>query len=449
MNTPDSATYATRDDQIPAGCPLHAMPGVGDVVEYERDRVHYLTQLHQQHGDLVRFDEHLFFIFGADIIDQILMRTNRDFMPQNIKRPVGTPFTAPEIKQNAHDWKDFRTGLIKGLHHSRVDNFVAMMLSLGDEHLRTWHADQRVGFLEEMKTIVSRITAQYFFGPAGEPLIPQINAFVDARFVYFNNPFSLPKWMPMPSRIRLRKQAFRLDAAMHTIVAQQRSQPPERENLLSVLLAARSSEDEPFNDDFICAVLAAGLFQSGPTTVAALSWLWYTLVQHPEAFAKFYHEIDTVLEGHAPTAETIARLEYVDCVIKEVLRLYPPVWQLGRDVATDTDLKGHAMTNGQRMRILLYFNHRNPRNFKQPDDFVPERWLDKDQVQAIPRGGYIPFGSGPTKCLGASFAQTEITILSVLIAQRFRLRLPANDKTTMSPHLVLRPANLEFIIEAR
>ncbi|QBD82940.1 cytochrome P450 [Ktedonosporobacter rubrisoli] len=428
---------------------LTNLPMVGDLVHYEQDRLAYLKHLKERHGDLARFDHNLYFAFDPEIIEQTLLRTHQEFIPDDFIRPAGIPYSTAQIQEKYVQWKQFRSGLPKALHVSRVQAFAPTISALAEQHLATWHPRQQLNFSSEMQTLLSRITVQYFFGAAGEALIPLINAFIDARFQFFNSPYSFPKWFPHPKRVRLRKLARQLHGRLLEWVQHTREHPAEEETLLSFLLAATGRDEQPLTDHLICLILAANLFQAGPTTISALSWLWWLLAEHAEPAQKFYQEIDHVLAGRAAVASDLSQLKYVECAIKETLRLYPPVWQIGRDIATDGDLCGYTCSNGKRIRIVSYLAHRDPRYFQEPDAFRPERWLDEEFVRKVHKGAYIPFGTGPTRCLGSPLALTEIGLISVLIAQRFHLRLPAKKHAKVSPHLVLRPDKLTLIVEPR
>ena len=131
-------------------------------------------------------------------------------------------------------------------------------------------------------------------------------------------------------------------------------------------------------------------------------------------------------------------LPYTQAVINETLRLYPPAYVTGREAIRDTTIGGTRIPKRHIVLISMYTTHRDPRFFPEPDAFRPERWLDGLEKR-LPRGAFIPFGMGSRKCVGASFAMMEATLLLATIARRWRFELAAGEIGT-HPSITLRPA---------
>ena len=146
------------------------------------------------------------------------------------------------------------------------------------------------------------------------------------------------------------------------------------------------------------------------------------MAQHPEVEAKLHAELDSVLAGRAPKLEDLRNLPYTDIVIKEALRLMPAVWSVSRTAAEDTEVCGYPMPKGTTAQVMIYLLHRHPDHWKQPKDFLPERWLDPE-IENLHKYAYLPFAGGPRVCIGNSFAIMEANLLLATIAQRYRLRL--------------------------
>ena len=156
------------------------------------------------------------------------------------------------------------------------------------------------------------------------------------------------------------------------------------------------------------------------TTARALTWAWHLLGQHPAAAAALAAELDAVLDGRPVTAADRPRLRYAEGVVTEALRLYPPLWVLGR-VATEACALGeYRVEAGTIVLVSPWVVQRDPRHFDRPEAFDPHRWAD-GLARRLPRYAYFPFGGGPRACIGAAFAMTEAVLLLATIARRFRL----------------------------
>jgi cytochrome P450 len=130
-------------------------------------------------------------------------------------------------------------------------------------------------------------------------------------------------------------------------------------------------------------------------------------------------EIKAVLGDRPPTPGDTPRLSFVEHVVSETLRLYPPAWTIGREALRDTEVGGQRVPRGTTVLISSWVLHRDPRFWSQPEVFSPDRWANA----GVPRYAYLPFGAGQRVCIGASFAQLEATLVLTTIAQRFRLHL--------------------------
>jgi cytochrome P450 len=161
------------------------------------------------------------------------------------------------------------------------------------------------------------------------------------------------------------------------------------------------------------------------------------LGRHPDAAAKLFAEIDTVLAGRAPTLADLPKLPYTGKVIKEAMRLYPPAWILnGRRVVAHTTLGGYNLQRGTDLFISPYLMHRLAAYFEAPDEFRPERFSAEFE-DSLPRFAYMPFGGGPRVCIGNSFAMMEAQLILATISNEFALVALPGTKAETNPQITL------------
>jgi cytochrome P450 len=195
---------------------------------------------------------------------------------------------------------------------------------------------------------------------------------------------------------------------------------------LSMLLASRDAETGEGLDDAQVRDEVMTLFVAGhETTANALTWTWYLLAKHPHAAQRLREE----LQRDADTP-------YLDAVLNESLRLYPPAWILGRDALRDIDAAGWRIRKGATILMSQLVMHRSPQFFYGAERFAPERWLD---AAAPPPFAYFPFGGGSRKCIGDQFAWTEARIELANLAARFCFELAKNAEVLPDPIITLRP----------
>ncbi len=185
--------------------------------------------------------------------------------------------------------------------------------------------------------------------------------------------------------------------------------------------------------------VATFLLAGHETTATTLSWAWYLLTLHPEAFERMQAEVDAVAPNRPLTAEDVPALAYTRAVLDETLRLYPIVANIMRTtLANDVTPTGLSLKAGRTVLISPWLMHRHRRYWQEPDRFIPERFLTQEAA-AQPRYVYLPFGGGPRICIGASFALLEAVLILGTYAQCANIRILNAHNVRPQARIVLRP----------
>jgi cytochrome P450 len=192
------------------------------------------------------------------------------------------------------------------------------------------------------------------------------------------------------------------------------------------------------------------IFLAGYETVAnALAWTWYLLSQNPDCERRIHEEIDRELQGRLPTYEDIPRLRYVEMVMAEAMRLYPPAWAMGRYALNDFQLGEFFLPAKTTVLMSQFITHRDPRFFPDPLRFDPERFTPEAKARRA-KFTYFPFGAGFRQCIGESFAWMEGVLLLATLGQKWKLRLVPGHRVEAEPLITLRPKHgMQMQVEAR
>jgi cytochrome P450 len=220
--------------------------------------------------------------------------------------------------------------------------------------------------------------------------------------------------------VRARK---RIDAVVYRMIAAHRQLGARDGSLLDLMRAAspdKSAASEQLLRDQVITIFLAGY----ETVANALSWTWYLLSQNPDCERRFHDEIDRELQGRLPTFDDVPRLRYVEMVLAESLRLFPPAWAMGRYARADFQLGEYVLPAKTTVLISQFITHRDPRFFPDPLRFDPERFTPEAKARRS-KLTYFPFGAGVRQCIGESFAWMEGVLLLATIAQKWRFRLVA------------------------
>jgi len=228
------------------------------------------------------------------------------------------------------------------------------------------------------------------------------------------------------------------DAYIYNLINQRLADRQDRGDILSILLQAQDSNDgealtrQQVRDELV-SLLAAG----HETTTNTLTWTFYLLSEHPTVLKKVLTELQTVLAGRHPQVDDLPQLVYLDCVIKESMRLYPAAWTQGRQAVEAFDLDGYHFPAGTMLMFSQWVLHRLPDIWGDPEVFCPERW-DPIDGQKVPQWAYFPFGGGSRMCMGTSLAQLEIRLVLATILQHYVPHVLSHHSVVPLPLITLR-----------
>ncbi len=253
-----------------------------------------------------------------------------------------------------------------------------------------------------------------------------------------------------PWRRLVRSRAV-LDEIVYGEIAERRRRPdPGRLDILSLLIEARDEDGSMLSDTEIRDQVMTLMFAGHDTSTSTLSFLFYELARQPRVLARLQSEQDEVLGAGPPTAaQLFGELPYLDMVLDETLRLYPPAWIGPRRAVREFEFGGYRVPAGAYVNYCSWASHRLPEVFADPEAFVPERF-ERERKTALPRGAYIPFGGGSRICIGKRFGQTEVKLVAAMALARLRFeRLPGRTMTVRQMPTLSPDGGLEMRIRPR
>jgi cytochrome P450 len=427
---------------------------LGNLPELMRDRTGFLLSCARDHGDFVplRFGpRRAVFINHPDAIAAVLVAGSRTFGKPYILRTDRFRFGDARLGSEGDFWRQQRVAE-PSFHRDRLAAYAETMIAATERMLDSWRDGETRDILPEMMRLALQIVGETLFGTdltdeaerVGSSLATMMDEFVSRLGLLF----LVPERLPTPGNLRLRRARRQLVATMDGVVARRRASGEDRGDLLGLLLRAANgagaAADQQIRNQAMTFFLAGH-----ETTALALTWTWYLLSQHPAVEANLLAELDAVLGGHPPTPADLPRLVYTEWIVKEALRLYPPIWAMGRIALDDANLGGHPISRGTVILLSQWAMHRDPRWFDAPERFDPDRWAD-GFAKRLPRYAYFPFGGGPRGCIGSRFAMMEAVLILATVAQRFRLTLAPGHPVVPLASITLRPQHgLQMILHRR
>jgi cytochrome P450 len=254
---------------------------------------------------------------------------------------------------------------------------------------------------------------------------------------------NMPKWFPRPGYFAGMNAISQLRTAVGAMVADRRklleSGMPGPDDLLARLMAARDPEtgqtmgDEQLVDNLLTFYLAGH-----ETTAKALTWTLYLLALSPEWATVLREEIARVTGGTPVNAEHVEKLALVEQVVRESMRLFPPVPLMTRQTATEVSLGGRDLKPGASIIMPIYAIHRHSKRWVDPHAFDPTRFAPEREGE-IARYQYMPFGAGPRICIGMSFAMMEATAMLATMLQHAHFETVAGHEPRPVARVTLMP----------
>jgi len=300
--------------------------------------------------------------------------------------------------------------------------------------------------LETVGTVLYEIR----FGGLSETRQPEMSRFIDAVQNIF---ITTIKLLYLPVKInriifpKLQKlhedsweTAFRITKKLidrkYAEIHEKLERGEETSGFLSYLLSTNMSKEEVYGN------IADIMLGAVDTTSNTMQWVLYELSRHSDIQEQLHAEVTSVVSaGCLPSYDNLQEMPFLKAIVKEVLRLYPVVGVAARVLNDDIVLCGYHIPVNTTVLGSTFVLGRDPKQFKDPLAFKPERWLRSDSNDAIHNFAWLPFGFGPRSCIGRRVAELEMHLLLARISQKFVLK-PADNKP-------LKPCIRGFLVPER
>jgi cytochrome P450 len=409
--------------------------------------------LADKYGDIAHYKigwNHIVFLNHPDYIREVLVVQNDNFTKERTVQRSKLLLGEGMITAEGADHRMQRQVAQPAFHRQRIPEYVGTMVREAVRMRDSWQAGAQRDIAIDMMHLTLNIVAQTLFATDLRDEVHELANAINRIMGLYNFLIMLPaaEWLVhvhppgLAAFVRARK---RIDAVVYRMIEAHHS---DRGSLLDLMLAASRDRSESSERSLRDQVIT--IFLAGYETVAnALSWTWYLLSQNPDCERRMHAEIDRELQGRTPGYEDIPRLQYVEMVLAESMRLYPPAWAMGRYARNDFQLGDYFLPAKTTVLISQFIAHRDPRFFPDPLRFDPERFRPEAKAKRT-KYTYFPFGAGFRQCIGESFAWMEAVLVLATLTQRWKLRLVPGHRVEPEPLITLRPKfGMRMIAEER
>jgi cytochrome P450 len=425
------------------------LPFLGNLLQFRRDPLTFIRGVQRSYGRIATvriLKRQVVMCFRPEHAQYFLVDGARGFASGS-DRLLMKRFLGEALLTTDGDVHRQQRRLVQpAFHKKRVEGYAEVMTQQTLEMLEGWRIGDEINIARALQELTLRIILKALFDLDLQQQSAELSSLF-TEVVEAQNPGvlgALPprvlnwllnaRFLPMYRAVEARRG---LDAFVYDLIARRRAEGRDTGDVLSMLLAARDERGESMSDleirDQAMTLIAAG----HETTSNALSWTFYLLSQNPQKYDLLRGELDRVLGGRTPTVDDLPKLTYLDWVIKESMRIYPPAWTLNRTALEPFVLEGYTFPAGTRVVFSQWVIHHLPDVWGDPDVFRPERW-DPASEQKLLKGAYFPFGAGPRICIGMPLADMEARLVLVTILQHVTPRVVPGWRVETLPRVTLR-----------
>ena len=399
--------------------PESRMPALFRALVYARDPIGFYSRLQRRYGDIfvVSFPyfRRVVYVTHPDLVKQVFTGRPAQFRAGEANATVLEPALGPSsvLTLDGDEHIRQRKVLLPPFHGERVRAYGETIRAAIDRDIDTWPSDEPFALRPHMQAVTLEVILRAVFGIRGAErerhAAKLIGEFAHRSDLITTIPGlrrDLGRWSPWAKFKRARAE---LDAFIYEEIADRRAAADtERDDVLSLLLAANHDDGSPMSDrelrDELVTILGAG----HETTATALAWTFERVLRTPRVLAKLREAVDSGDDA------------YVDATAKEALRARPVIVDVARKLSAPAEIGGYELPTGTFVLPAIAALHYREDVFPQPHEFRPERFIDGKADTYT----WIPFGGGVRRCVGAAFAQYEMRVILKAIVERTELRAP-------------------------
>jgi cytochrome P450 len=370
----------------------------------------------------------LVWITAPALVKTVLLDESDAYRKQSQIRLLGPLLGKGILTSEGADWKWQRQASAPMFRQQDLLGFVPVFVRATEELVARWRgsAPGSVHMVDrDMTGVTFDVISATLLPSADRTVAPAVERAIgmfqkSGSWAQLYAMAKAPAWLPRPGR-RTGEEAIRLlRNSVLAIIAERRASGKEPDDLMHRLMVAHDPETgRTMNDEQLVDNLLTFYLAGHETTAKALTWTLHLLSRQPEWAAALAEEIQRVTGGAPVAGEHIEQLVLVQQVIKESMRLFPPVPLMTRQAAADTTLGGVSIRKGTSVIMPIYAMQRHARRWVEPHLFDPQRFAPENEAK-IPRYQYMPFGAGPRICIGMAFAMIEATAMLSTMLQRAR-----------------------------
>jgi cytochrome P450 len=396
--------------------------------------------------------------FSPEMVYQITVEQKEKFLKGNgwnrIRKFAGEGLLTSEEPTHSQHRKIMQPSFT----HKKIQGYFDIMTDKTSKRIDEWIStpNKKVDVHSEMVSLTLEIVAESLFGinlkSDTEIIRKNMNVAINAAERTVAPALHRYDFSNLPIFKNFREASIELHKFSLKLIEERMNNPVDGDDLLNVLIKSKNDKDSPMSfqeiSDEVLTIILAGFETTANALTFAIAYIndnpiWYTLLsQEAKEIMNSY--------GKDNFMEIVSNAPVCTSIIKETLRISPPLWVMPRLALKDCVIDGNFIPSGASVIMSTYPIHHDPDIYERPDLFLPHRW-NNDFEKTLPRGAYIPFGVGTRKCIGDQFAMLEMKVILLMIANKINLKTTrkapkgaakASYRTSRPVKAIIKPIDL-------
>lgn len=422
----------------------------GNLAQMRDDPLRLLTDAAREYGHIsrLRLVFNVYLLTHPDYIGRVLRgehshKYRKGKLYKRIKPLIGEGLLSSE----GDHWVRQRKLVQPAFRPRNLDAYADVMHDETARMLERWKSRAETGavfdVMKDMTDVTLRIIGRTMLGINLASSVDSVLANLPTVLSTLNRRFQqllYAPFLPTPQNRRFNRALAALEDVVNGVIEERRHAGLKHDDFLSTLITARDEEGNGMTPKQLRDEAMTMLLAGHETTSNTLSWTLHLLATHADIQRHVRDEVSEALSSGPQNAALVKRLPYTRMVIQEAMRLYPPVWLLGRFVAEDDEIDGVRIPKGSVVFLSPYVTQRHPDFWDRPETFDPSRFLP-ERAEKRPQHSYFPFSAGPRTCIGDRFAMMEAQIILAHILTRYRVLDIPDHAVEPEPSVTLKPRN--------
>ncbi|MGW5381991.1 cytochrome P450 [Nocardia sp. NPDC003963] len=396
----------------------------GHLEEFRTDPIALMRRVREECGDVGEFElagRHVILLTGAEA-NEFFFRAADEDLDQAAAYPFMKPIFGEGVVFDASPERRKEMLHNSALRGDQMRGHAATIEKEVDRMLATWGDEGEIDLLDFFAELTIYTSSACLIGT-------KFREELDSRFAHLYHNLErgtdalayVDPYMPIESfRIRDESRAALVELVQEIMNGRIANPPADKEDrdLLDVLVSVKKEDGTPhFSASEVTGIFISMMFAGHHTTSGTAAWSVIELLRHPEVLSGVVKELDELYaDGQEVSFHALRQIPQLEAVLKETLRLHPPLIILMRVAQGEFEVCGNRIEPGDHVAATPAISNRLPEDFPNPDSFDPGRYIDPNQEDLINRWTWIPFGAGRHRCVGAAFALMQLkAIFSVLL----------------------------------